>query len=271
MHRVTPAERLPACGMAVMAKASIAGRTKTRLCPPLTFEQAAGLNTAFLQDVTANIVSAASSAGICGYAAYGPPGAQSAAFFRSIMPQPFGLLEAWQANFGDCLYSAIEQMLALGHESAVVLNADSPTLPTSLLIDAAQALARPGDRAVLGPSSDGGYYLLGVKAAHRPLFEDIAWSTEQVARQTLARAAEIGLPVHILPAWYDVDDLVSLQRLFAEFSDGADPAGGLQRYAAEHSRARMRALLNDRKLAAVFSSVSAAMEGQWLPQQPSLR
>jgi rSAM/selenodomain-associated transferase 1 len=270
MQRAYSAKNLPACGIAIMGKASIAGQTKTRLCPPLTFEQAAALNTAFLQDVAANIVAAGSSTAIRGYVAYGPPGAQSAAFFRKTMPQRFGLLEAWQPNFGDCLYSAIAQMLALGHHSAVVLNADSPTLPTSLLIDAAEALGPPGDRAVIGPSSDGGYYLLGLKDAHRRLFEDIAWSTEQVAQQTLARAAEIGLPVHILPTWYDVDDIVSLQRLFAEFSGSADPAGGLPRYAAEHSRARIRALLNDRNLAVVFSSVSAT-EGLWPPQRQSAR
>ena len=78
----------------------------------------------------------------------------------------------------------------------MVLNADSPTLPTALLIETAAVLARPGDRAVLGPSSDGGYYLLGLKTAHRRMFEDIAWSTERVAEQTLERAREIGLDVH---------------------------------------------------------------------------
>jgi uncharacterized protein len=98
----------------------------------------------------------------------------------------------------------------------VVLNSDSPTLPTAFLVEAAEALARPGDRAVLGPSSDGGYYLLGLKTSHRRLFEDIAWSTERVAEQTLQRAAEIGLEVYRLPAWYDVDDVGSLRRLQSE-------------------------------------------------------
>src|SRR4029078_8261925 len=77
-------------------------------------------------------------------------------------------------------------------------------------------LSHPGDRAVLGPSTDGGYYLLGLKARHRRLFEDVSWSTDQVAHQTLARAAEIGLAVHLLPAWYDVDDAQSLSVLYGE-------------------------------------------------------
>ena len=103
----------------------------------------------------------------------------------------------------------------------MVLNSDSPTLPTALLIETAAALARPGDRAVLGPSSDGGYYLLGLKAAHRRMFEDIAWSTARVAEQTLQRAREIDLEVHVLPLWYDVDDVDGLRRLNAELC-GAD-------------------------------------------------
>src|SRR6185437_6959855 len=129
MQRAHSAQVFPGCGMAIMAKASIAGRAKTRLCPPLSFEQAAALNTAFLQDAAANIVAAGRRVPIRGYAAYGPPGAQSAAFFKSIMPASFGLIEAWHACFGDSLHGTIQEMLARGHESAVVVNADSPTLP----------------------------------------------------------------------------------------------------------------------------------------------
>jgi uncharacterized protein len=211
------------CGIAFMAKASAPGRAKTRLVPPLTFEQAANLNTAFLQDVAENLVladeyaragGAGRNATIVGYAAYGPPG--STDFFRRILPGAIGLIEAWLPNFGDCLLHTIGEILFRGHESAVVLNSDSPTLPTAFLVETAEVLARPGDRAVLGPSTDGGYYLLGLKHAHARMFEDITWSTERVAQQTLARAREIGLDVHVLPAWYDVDDVVALERLDAE-------------------------------------------------------
>lgn len=205
------------CGIAFMAKASVPGRAKTRLVPPLTYEDAAALNTAFLQDVADNVLQAAAQATpnrIAGFAAFGPSGAD--AFFRRILPQEIGLIAAAWPNFGDCLFNTIVHILGAGHGAAVVLNADSPTLPTALLNEAAAALARPGDRAVLGPSSDGGYYLLGLKAAHRRMFEDIAWSTERVAEQTLQRAQEIGLAVELLPAWYDVDDIEDLRRLDAE-------------------------------------------------------
>jgi len=217
------------CGIAFMAKASAPGRAKTRLVPPLTFDEAAALNTAFLCDVADNVLLAArhatAGASIAGYAAFGPDGSED--FFRHILPGAIGLIGAWLPNFGDCLFHTIQQIFARGHTAAVVLNSDSPTLPTALLIETAAALAEPGDRAVLGPSTDGGYFLLGLKAPHRRMFDDIAWSTEQVAAQTQARAREIGLEVHTLPVWYDVDDVDGLRRLTAElFGERADRQHG---------------------------------------------
>lgn len=211
-------DAVAACGIAFMAKASTPGRAKTRLVPPLSFDEAAGLNTAFLCDVADNVLLAARHAephgGIAGYAAFGPTGTED--FFRHILPRAIGLIGAWLPNFGDCLFHTIAQIFARGHAAAVVLNSDSPTLPTALLIETAAALTKPGDRAVLGPSTDGGYYLLGLKTAHRRMFDDIDWSTERVAAQTLERAREIGLDVHTLPVWYDVDDVDGLRRLHAE-------------------------------------------------------
>jgi hypothetical protein len=89
-------------------------------------------------------------------------------------------------------------------------------LPTALLVETANMLAQPGERAVLGPSTDGGYYLLGLKTVYRCLFEDIIWGTERVAAQTLERARELKLDVHMLPPWYDVDDVEGLRRLHGE-------------------------------------------------------
>src|SRR5262249_39503500 len=88
---------------------------------------------------------------------------------------------------------------------------DSPTLPVGYLVAAATALAAPGDRIVLGPSTDGGYYLIGLKRPHAPLFEDIAWSTDQVSHQTRVRAKALELPILQLPTWYEGDDAEALQ------------------------------------------------------------
>ncbi len=228
------------CGIAFMAKASAPGRAKTRLVPPLTFDEAAALNTAFLCDVADNVLLAARHAGphdgIAGYAAFGPTGAED--FFRRTLPPAIGLIGAWLPNFGDCLFHTTCELFSNGHASAVVLNSDSPTLPTALLNETAARLAQPGDRAVLGPSTDGGYYLLGLKSAHRRMFEDIDWSTSRVAEQTLQRARDVGLEVHTLPVWYDVDDVDGLRRLHAELNGEVERRHGAHppHYAAQTAK-----------------------------------
>ena len=229
-----------------MAKASKPGRTKTRLTPPLTPVEAALFNSAFLADIAANLLDAAKSARIDGYMAFGPPG--EGAFF-DFLPEEIGLFEAWRPNFGDCLSDTIRELFHRGHRAACVLNADSPTLPPAFLVEAAAMLAADGDRAVLGPSNDGGYYLLGLKHHHARLFQDITWSTGIVATQTLERAAEIGLPVHVLPTWYDVDDGDALRLLRGELFQGRTFGGcKARRGEGRHSRSLIEQLDREARL-----------------------
>jgi rSAM/selenodomain-associated transferase 1 len=216
-----------ACAIAVMGKASAPGRTKTRLVPPLSGEEAARLNTAFLQDAMDNLIAAGCETEIAPYVAYGPAGSE--AFFRGCLPENIHLIECCLSNFGDCLAHALALMLARGHSAACVLNADSPTLPTRYLIDAAQTLARSPQGIVIGPSTDGGYYLLGLTHIHRRLFTDIEWSSPRVCEQTRQRAAELGLEVTLLEPWYDVDDAAGLEQLDRDLARVAachDGAGG---------------------------------------------
>jgi rSAM/selenodomain-associated transferase 1 len=210
------------CAIAVMAKAPQPGRSKTRLTPRLSPEQAAGLSAAFLRDITENIAAAARTGQIDGFIAYAPAGAQ--ALFDGHLALGTGLILADGTpampddvtGFGRCLLQAINTLLTEGYNAAVVLNSDSPTLPAEYLIRTAALLAAPGDRAVLGPAEDGGYYLLGLKQAHAHMFAGIGWSSEHVAAQTRARAREIGLELVELPDWYDVDDAEALDRLIEE-------------------------------------------------------
>ena len=124
----------------------------------------------------------------------------------------------------------------------------------------AEALAAPGDRAVIGPAEDGGYYLLALKAPHRRLFEEIDWSTERVFAQTLARAAEIGLPVERLPAWYDVDDLAGLRRLHHDlFASRAQEDPDLAPSAPEHTRRRLLQMLETGGLAERLRQIPAGV------------
>jgi rSAM/selenodomain-associated transferase 1 len=231
---------IPFCGVAVMAKASKPGLSKTRLCPPLTFEEAASFNTAFLKDIAENLAAAAAEASLAGAFAYGPP--KSEAFFRAHFPPGMALHEVWRPNFGDCLSEATTRLFAAGHGAACVLNSDSPTLPASLLAEMVRVLAQPGERAVLGPSADGGYYLLACKRLHPRLFEDVDWSTERVFAQTLERAAEIGLPVHVLAEWYDVDDAASLRLLAGELLEGRRFSPRLRASPAPHSTALLKTM-----------------------------
>jgi uncharacterized protein len=129
------------------------------------------------------------------------------------------------------LLHAAQSLFAGGHDAVCLVNSDSPTLPTSLLEAAAVALAEDGDRVVLGPAEDGGYYLLGVKAPHPHLFRDVAWSTSEVAEQTRERARVLGLPLVELDPWYDVDDAPALHRLCRELTGGR-PINGLDPFSA---------------------------------------
>ena len=226
------------CAIAVMAKASHPGRTKTRLSPPLSLTQAAELNTAFLCDIADNLSLAAQRADIDCFMAFGPPG--SAAFFEHHLPAHVGLLEAWLPNFGDCLFHTVRSLLDCGYGAACVLNSDSPTLPTEVLVQAAQSLRLPGDRLVAGPCTDGGYYLLGMKRPHRRLFEEVAWSTGQVFAQTRSRAAELRLDCALLTPWYDVDDAASLAVLTGELLSRRRFSADHASYDAMHTTAVLR-------------------------------
>jgi rSAM/selenodomain-associated transferase 1 len=229
--------RAETCAIAVMAKAPRIGRAKTRLVPPLSAAEAAGLSACFIRDASENIAAAAQQAAIEGYIAYSPPGA--AAEFAPLVAEGTRLLAPRHIGLGASLCDAAEDLLAAGYGSACLVNSDSPTLPTSLLVDAAQALSLPGDRIVLGPAEDGGYYLIGLKQAHARVFEDIAWSTPLVFAQTVERAREVGLERRVLPMWYDIDDVESLRRLCAELLDNGERGGT---YSAPHTSAFLRDL-----------------------------
>jgi len=198
------------CALAVMTKAPRAGQVKTRLVPPLTHDEAAQLNICFLRDTATAITQACESNGH-GIGVYTPLGAEAA--YVNILPNEFELVPQRGNEFGDRLTNAIEDLLHIGFGSVCLIDSDSPTVSGEIYSRAVEMLSAKGDHIVLGPSDDGGYYLIGLKQLHRRLFEDIDWSTERVFEQTTARAAEIGLAVELLPACYDIDDRKGLERL----------------------------------------------------------
>ncbi|UCC87386.1 MAG: TIGR04282 family arsenosugar biosynthesis glycosyltransferase [Anaerolineales bacterium] len=207
----------------IVAKRPTSGRTKTRLVPPLSAEEAAALYECFLQDP---LDVARHVPGVQRVVAYLPAGAQ--AYFANLAPD-FELIQQEGSGLGARLDNALTRYLNSGYRRVVIMNSDGPTLPPRYLTAAFEALAGETD-LVLGPSEDGGYYLIGLKRPAPRLLREVPMSTPQVAADTLALAAELGLRSKLLPSWYDVDDAVSLARLTSELTEAAPEV-------ARHTRA----------------------------------
>ena len=234
IHRVlnpakaaTTVHHLHLCALAVMTKAPRKGQVKTRLTPPLTPDEAAMLNAYFLRD-TANALSAAAMTGkgsgrnARGVAVYTPVGSEEA--YADILPGDFEFVPQRDGSFGERLCFAVEDLFKCGFDSVCLIDSDSPTVPASSFGQAMDLLSLPGDRVVLGPTDDGGYYLIGLKEPRHELFERIDWSTERVFEQTVERAREIGVETKLLPSGYDVDDSASLRQLCDELLTENSPA-----------------------------------------------
>ncbi len=222
------------CALAVMTKAPLAGRVKTRLVPPLTAYEAAELNKCFLSDTAAAISSVTIKTDALGIAVYTPIGAESA--YTDILPPDFSLLAQRGESFGRRLYFAAVDLFKCGFESVCLIDSDSPTVPAGNFTQAVKLLSCPGDRVVLGPCEDGGYYLIGLKKPHREVFRRIDWSTARVLAQTRRRAHEIGLEIKLLPTGYDVDERSSLHRLCRELlanTASADIAAHTRKFLAK--------------------------------------
>ena len=187
----------------VVAKAPRPGVSKTRLCPPLTPDQASRLAAAFLHDTLSNVALAGLSPRIV---CRGTTEQQK--LRRLVGPQTQVSIQSG-AGLGDALDAAFRQGVADGFAAVAVLGADSPTLPALVIREAFAALTDDNDVA-LGPAEDGGYYLLAARRVHPWLFRDMPWSTDGVASETLRRCRALGLRTHVLPVWYDVDDAASL-------------------------------------------------------------
>ena len=211
------------CALAIITKAPRAGTVKTRLQPPLTPEEAAELNVCFLRDTARAISRAGEKAR--GVAVYTP--AEARHEYDEILPRDFKFLPQRGDGFGERLLLATEDLLRVGFQSCCLIDSDSPTVTAEAFREAVDALQGGAERVVLGPTDDGGYYLIGMKHAYAQLFADIDWSTERVFDQTIARARKIGLEVHMLPSFFDVDDRTALRRLCDELlgsDEGVAPA-----------------------------------------------
>ena len=120
------------------------------------------------------------------------------------------------SHLGERLENALEEAWAKAFGPLLVVGTDSPTLPLAFLEKALEALGRAD--VVLGPSEDGGFYLLGLAHPQPGLLRDISGSTAAVLQETLANVKGLGLTVEMLPPWYDIDSPPDLSRLARELA-----------------------------------------------------
>jgi rSAM/selenodomain-associated transferase 1 len=181
------------------------GQVKTRLVPPLTDEQACDLYTALIMDLFARLAKLKKAAGTIFYTG-GDPEA-----IRRMAPDRFDLEPQQGESLGTRLENAFSHLLEAEGSTAVMIGSDSPDIPLVYLKQAYLKLKHKD--VVVGPASDGGYYLIGMKKVAKPLFEGVAWGTDNVLGDTLERAKRHSLSCAVLPLWYDVDDARSLKLL----------------------------------------------------------
>lgn len=202
--------------VAIMAKAPRPGAVKTRLCPPLTSHEAAELSRCFLLDKIAQL-RALTGASLA--VAFTPDSERP--LFEALAPG-FALVPQRGDDLGGRLHSTLETLLRLGHTAAIAVDSDTPTLPTEFLQRAVELSAARETDVVLGPTEDGGYYLIGLHAAHPKLFDGMPWSTSAVLGETLSRARAARLRTACLPSWFDVDTPADLERLRAGLDAQSD-------------------------------------------------
>jgi rSAM/selenodomain-associated transferase 1 len=197
--------------LVVVAKAPIAGLVKTRLCPPLTLGEAALFYECLLVDIAEKMERHQGSDSWLAFA----PGGET--YFR----QKFAgqrLIGQRGKDLGERLHHIFVDLFGQGYKKIVVADSDSPTVPLSTVDQAYGLLDQKDCDMTLGPSCDGGYYLIGLKRAQAELFDGIPWSTVKVMKKTLMRARALGLKATLLPLAYDIDTTADLERLRSEFA-----------------------------------------------------
>lgn len=203
---VDPAE----AALIIFAKAPIPGQVKTRLCPPLAPDEAATLHGTMVLDT---LERSRNLLGFDRFLACAP--SQQHPFFKAVgARQGVHLLEQVLGDLGIRMHQAFSTVFDSGYKSAVVVGTDLPTVHAELFRQALRGLA--DHDVVLGPSVDGGYYLIGLNKPAVALFSDIPWSTDQVLPATLAKARDLNLSVELLTQQRDLDTLAELEYFIQE-------------------------------------------------------
>lgn len=196
----------------MFAKAPIPGQVKTRLCPPLTPDEAATLHGSFVLDTLERTKTAVHKLKLPLDRCLACAPSSSLVFFKIMEErQNVRLIDQVGADLGERMTRAFDAMFAEGYRRVLIVGTDVPSLPLDHYKQAL-TLIETHD-VVLGPALDGGYYLIGLAHAAPELFDGIPWSTDKVLSLTREKAAGLGLKTALLPPWRDVDTVDDLQVL----------------------------------------------------------
>jgi len=197
--------------LGIFAKYWRPGSVKTRLAATIGAEGAAALSREFLALLLRRMASQAARRYVVG----SPPESLSA--FEQMAGPDWECVAQVPGDLGRRLAAFFEDAFQRGARRVIVLGSDSPTVPQSAIDRAWEELDRHD--VVLGPTADGGYYLVGASRLVPELFQAIPWSTERVWRTTVNRLRACDARHAALPAWYDVDSAPDLMRLQRELAD----------------------------------------------------
>ncbi len=185
--------------LGMFVKLPTPGRVKTRLAARLGEDEAAKLYAGFVRDLVERFRETGERRFLC----HAPNDEPTIAHYEEVAGTDYGLWPQPTASLGKRLAEFFDHAFSTGAKRVVVIGSDSPTLPRKFIEDAFHQL---GVRdTVVGPATDGGYYLIGQRRPVRPIFERIGWSGPQVLSQTVERISECNATLALLPVWYDVD------------------------------------------------------------------
>jgi rSAM/selenodomain-associated transferase 1 len=207
--------------LVIFAKAPVPGQVKTRLCPPLTPDEAATLHGSFVLDTLERTKAAIATFRLPAVRMLACAPSSTHVFFK-IMEERYGvrLLNQEGTDLGERMHGTFTYCFAQGFTRVVLVGTDVPSLPLTYFQQAFEALA--SHDLVLGPAQDGGYYLIGLTRPAGGLFENIPWSSDRVLAATRERADKAGLRISSLPVWRDIDTIEDLQALIQESADEAE-------------------------------------------------
>lgn len=190
-------EKKQANALILFARDPVPGTVKTRLLPLLGTEKTYQLYMRFLRDSIAKIQQTQGADMYIGVT----PSNESGFFSRFDGENGPEIFVQQGADLGEKMKNAFMRSFEAGYERVVIIGADSPSLP----VDYIQNALGSDKPLQLGPSTDGGYYLIGMAPPLVDIFQDVNWGSDKVLRETLARITEKGADLELLPIWYDVD------------------------------------------------------------------